>query len=867
MPEIETWLKCAHTCRHAADHKSRIQNRQRVYTYDGQQISVATVPVWHKHSSLWKKHAGSHHQHPNCDQNCPLHHLIGANPLPPVVNLRAPLTPQDWRRWGLAIALRVLGLKYEAEVPQNYVQRAQQFQEQGWPAWTEDTEDQDEEEEDEDEVEQGQDEGQEEEEEEEEEQREDEGQDEEEEDEEEEEEDEEEDEEEQGQNEGQDEEAEEQGQDEEFELEDEPALARYTGRRRRHWEQESQPKEDESVSEEDESQVEDEPARPGHAHRRRREEESEVEEEESGSEEDESEVEDEPARPGHARREEESEVEEEESGSEEDESEVEDEPARPGHARREEESEVEEEESGSEEDESEVEDEPARPGHARREEESELEEEESGPGEQESMAEDEHPSSRYASHPRKRTRSQSAAHQLQPTLDVIPPLFPRPVSLAAGVPPIKITFVQNLGHSYDTSLEAQGTIYWCKDYIPKSVYRALKKALPSSVYRLPKNQELEQTEHHQDVVRMKDPVYVHIDEWTYMVAALMERPAEFQVELMRWKDFMQVISQGTESRVIWGADLIICGLDFSEDFLGPACAQKYGWDKQSFKLWFENWVKVSTKKAVWPSPWECLMYADKLSYLSDLAEVAREAGYMTPMIALLDPGKLEELSPTGVYKRGYSESGDGVWFPGRDDPDRQVLQTLKDKDREVEECYGGLEINGVKIRPQWFQMTFLSTLKNLGELRAVYVGGKLMHIAFTVGGGLGRLVFADAVYITPLYALPDDLSDGRVNAWQAEEGRAKFTQFAETILRGMISKRERGGKFLSSDMRTFCRMDISVFRAPDGGYHHFVNEFETGPGSGLFLESLTIHKRRMIRQTMGDVWMTKAIYRRRQSVL
>jgi hypothetical protein len=47
----------------------------------------------------------------------------------------------------------------------------------------------------------------------------------------------------------------------------------------------------------------------------------------------------------------------------------------------------------------------------------------------------------------------------------------------------------------------------------------------------------------------------------------MQRPAEFDVSLMGCKEFIEVVREGVDSDLIYRADLIICTIEFSDDFL------------------------------------------------------------------------------------------------------------------------------------------------------------------------------------------------------------------------------------------------------------------------------------------------------------
>jgi hypothetical protein len=111
------------------------------------------------------------------------------------------------------------------------------------------------------------------------------------------------------------------------------------------------------------------------------------------------------------------------------------------------------------------------------------------------------------------------------------------------------------------------------------------------------------------------------------------------------------------------------------------------------------------------------------------------------------------------------------------------------------------------------------------------------------------------------------LNNFGLNVWQGKQGLEEFEKFAYAMLRGVIEKREREKGVRRSNLRTFCCMDVSVFKDEQGRYQHVVTDLEAGPGAGLFLRSLSVYKCRIMFATMKDVWRTKAIEFRNGVVL
>ncbi|KAG6913565.1 hypothetical protein DXG01_005881 [Tephrocybe rancida] len=435
------------------------------------------------------------------------------------------------------------------------------------------------------------------------------------------------------------------------------------------------------------------------------------------------------------------------------------------------------------------------------------------------------------------------------------PIFPDNLSLQPGQPRIRLLFVESVHHWAHGS----DTLYHHHDVLPQDIADTLKAAFPGQIEFLPKRniQKKQQWPYYAQLI--KNPVVVNMDDWTYFVAGAMQRP-EFDVRFMLFKEFSDTVSMGNWDNRIMGAEMIFASVEFSDDFLRPD--NPSGWTKASFKVFFEQLLKLARKKLVFPSPWESLISADKITYLTDIGRIATKAGYLTPMISRLDPTQLEEdeeISPNVVYKRGYDECSGGVWFRSRGSVDHRRTKTLLQMVKEIEENYGGLKINGIPIRPQWFQMTFLPTMSKVGELRVYFIGGEVTHIVNTINEHEVDLM--DVMYPTPLDALPGALSDGGLNIKDMKRGKKEFLAFARTMLIGLIEVREARGHVVS-DLRSFCRIDVAVFKAEDNKYHYFVSEIEAGPGTGMFLTAIDMQRRVTVRNTMVDVWRTRVLSRR-----
>jgi hypothetical protein len=80
------------------------------------------------------------------------------------------------------------------------------------------------------------------------------------------------------------------------------------------------------------------------------------------------------------------------------------------------------------------------------------------------------------------------------------------------------------------------------------------------------------------------------------------------------------------------------------------------------------------------------------------------------------------------------------------------------------------------------------------------------------------------------------LHDSTLPSYIQSKGTRAFQHFVTQTYRGLIQADERILKIGQlSDLRVFCRLDISVFMSEAGSYRYFVNEVEASHGTGLFL--------------------------------
>jgi hypothetical protein len=147
--------------------------------------------------------------------------------------------------------------------------------------------------------------------------------------------------------------------------------------------------------------------------------------------------------------------------------------------------------------------------------------------------------------------------------------------------------------------------------------------------------------------------------------------------------------------------------NFGLVFRGPDRAQTFGWDRESFKKWFEKWLHVARLVAVWPKPLESLLYGNKATDMEEIVQVTtREQGLPYP------PFQVETDFNNERYK--------------------------------------GLEILNNPIYPP-VKMNFHDTPQVFGKLRAIFVGGQIVHILNLAPVDFG--IYIDSVLPTPLSAM------------------------------------------------------------------------------------------------------------------
>ena len=86
------------------------------------------------------------------------------------------------------------------------------------------------------------------------------------------------------------------------------------------------------------------------------------------------------------------------------------------------------------------------------------------------------------------------------------------------------------------------------------------------------------------------------------------------------------------------------------------------------------------------------------------------------------------------------------------------------------------------------------------------------------------------------YHSTTDLHDSYLGSDLQCQGTKDLDNFLNRTFYGLVQQEEKvfGGEL--SDLRVFCRLDVSVFQDTKGKYHYFINEVEASHGTSLFLD-------------------------------
>lgn len=162
---------------------------------------------------------------------------------------------------------------------------------------------------------------------------------------------------------------------------------------------------------------------------------------------------------------------------------------------------------------------------------------------------------------------------------------------------------------------------------------------------------------------------------------------------------------------------------------------------------FDAVLELAETHFLWPDPTEALVQANKILYTEDLANVAkRVTNTWYPVVAIVpDPMQLE-WNDNLVLKRNFSDCGDHAIH--RQTKNREVkIHALA---KQTISNYKNVVVRGVKIRPTWFAVPYIPLLRELGEMGALFLWGKLRFFIWTRQDATGEWFYLIGGQVTPL---------------------------------------------------------------------------------------------------------------------
>ncbi|KIL54176.1 hypothetical protein M378DRAFT_19150 [Amanita muscaria Koide BX008] len=311
---------------------------------------------------------------------------------------------------------------------------------------------------------------------------------------------------------------------------------------------------------------------------------------------------------------------------------------------------------------------------------------------------------------------------------------------------------------------------------------------------------------------------------------------KWKITKMTWETFKEAMlrAEGNAWESCKKANCIVGGADFTVDFMRREDC--YGFTPEELDRYLDRLTELEKERIVWPSPVEMLHVGSKIPLLKDLKDIALKMGMPFPSIQIIDEFP-KMFSDNLFLKRGYSDCTMHALHVSVQRPkERREFKQLWE---ETESLYGKLPES---VRPKWFSMPYMKSLKHLGEMRCYMVGGIFSHIIQTIPGSENETVtlhMATMDEVTPLEAVGQadnalettSLGSMSTTIWQS--GRAELERFVCGVHDSLVEKEEARCK-RPSGLRMLARYDVSVFKY-DNGFHFLVNEVERTHSMGLFM--------------------------------
>ncbi|KAG6847037.1 hypothetical protein H0H93_010513, partial [Arthromyces matolae] len=454
-------------------------------------------------------------------------------------------------------------------------------------------------------------------------------------------------------------------------------------------------------------------------------------------------------------------------------------------------------------------------------------------------------------------------------------VFPDTEPLPAGHAPITVVIVDNITRGspmYPLDVGLQ----WLQSYLPTAVYERIKAVWPNQIYLHESYTPEERAEPPHPTqapaayLKWERTTMVLIEEQTLFVAFLMMRVDDFDVTLMPFHQFKKEIISGNHSPPLLQAQLILGSADTTVDFLEPACP--FGFTPTTFYKYWVRITKLAETKVVYPNPTESLYAGSKVFYIQEYAKISKSSPFEIPVMFVFKPVKNQTLHPNVVYKRSFSDCSKGVFVATDAEQHQAILTKMLEQNKAMQATYGKLK-SKLPLACCWWAMPFNPLLKYVGELRVEIMGGVIVSVTETrVSPGPPQLIAVHEVrHVTPLdmikYPEPTNLGDPDVNIRLLKRSHAIFERYVYQLFWDIIQVREKQFPGVRSELRSFARFDIAVWKGPDGLYHYVLNEIEMGVTSMLFWCDRTDNEILSEARTMGDVLLTKVLRRERGQIV
>lgn len=259
---------------------------------------------------------------------------------------------------------------------------------------------------------------------------------------------------------------------------------------------------------------------------------------------------------------------------------------------------------------------------------------------------------------------------------------------------------------------------------------------------------------------------------------------------------------------------------------------------------------------MWPNPDGLVLHGSKVQTLEHLSTIAHDMHMEYPLFFIIDEPPQWYPTQAIVIKRGFSCAADHVLIPPYND--KKLLSRWQTWMEEDESHYPR-SVRSI-LRPLWFGIVFLPHMVSKGELRSYVVGGEL---AYTVGTWLKSdendtvgFLWQPVSYLVPLDMMTQEVNmfftndHGDVLLKDCKRGIKEYRTFVLQVVRRLIrlEEAEAGGK---SDLRVFCRVDISTYQDDQGEFHWMVNELARSQYTGLYATHSLSEARMAASSVMG----------------